>query len=216
MAVPKPSAISSSNEALVNKLAEATANNHTSANDKFSPTQVKNAKTHIKILLDSCKANGITDLGQIAYILGTVRRESNMGNLMIEKISDEKANTAYAKIIGNGDASSGDGARFKGRGYVQITGRANYAEWGDRLGVDLISNPDKAAEPAIAAKICVIGMKEGAYTKRAKLSDFINGSNRDFFNARKIVNPREIDRYPEKVKYIVAYAESYYKVLSGQ
>jgi hypothetical protein len=215
MAVPSVKIISPTNEVLLNKLVEATATNHTSGNDKFSSTQLRNSKSHIKVLLDACRNYGVTDLGQIAYVLGTVRRESNMGNLMLEMISDEKANTAYANIIGNGDAKSGDGAKFKGRGYVQITGRANYAEWGAKLGLDLINKPELAMEPTTASKICVIGMRDGAYTKRAKLSDFISGSKRDFFNARKIVNPREIDRFPEKVKYIVAYSESYYKVLSS-
>ena len=215
MAVPSVKIISPTNEVLLNKLVDATATNHTSSNDKFSSTQLRNSKSHIKVLLEACRSHGVTDLGQIAYVLGTVRRESNMGNLMLEMISDEKANAAYANIIGNGDASSGDGAKFKGRGYVQITGRANYAEWGSKLGLDLIKKPELAMEPTTAAKICVIGMKEGSFTKKAKLSDFISGSTRDFFTARKIVNPREIDRFPEKVKYIVAYAESYYKVLNA-
>ncbi|MCB1156925.1 MAG: hypothetical protein H7A25_20105 [Leptospiraceae bacterium] len=215
MAVPSYKPITVVSDDLVNRLVDATSKNHTSNNDRFMPSQLRESKGHIKILLNACKAHGVTDPGQIAYVLGTVRRESNMGNLMLEKVSDERANAAYANIIGNGDEASGDGARFKGRGYVQITGRANYAEWSQKLGVDLVENPDKAMEPSIAAKICVIGMRDGSYTKRAKLADFINASKRDFLNARKIVNPRELERYPAKAKLIVQYSESYFEVLSS-
>lgn len=49
-----------------------------------------------------------------------------------------------------GNTEPGDGARFIGRGWLQITGRANYREMGNRIGVDLEAAPDRAAEPAIA------------------------------------------------------------------
>ena len=45
---------------------------------------------------------------------------------------------------------SGDGKRFKGRGPIQLTGRSNYKKFGDLLGIDLISNPDRASDKDIA------------------------------------------------------------------
>lgn len=86
-----------------------------------------------------------------------------------------------------GNTQPGDGRRFKGRGYVQITGRSNYAKWSQRLGIDLINNPGLASNPAIAAKILVLGMRDGSFTG-VGLSNYINGSKQDFFNARRIVN----------------------------
>lgn len=60
------------------------------------------------------------------------------------------ANRAYAGRIGNGPESSGDGWRYKGRGLVQVTGRANYAECGRALGVDLVAAPELLETPALA------------------------------------------------------------------
>lgn len=65
------------------------------------------------------------------------------------------ANAAYANRIGNGDEAAGDGWRFRGRGIIQLTGRDNYRKHGDEIGVDLIAEPQRAAEPAIAAQLAL-------------------------------------------------------------
>ena len=54
-----------------------------------------------------------------------------------------------------GNTQPGDGRRFKGRGYIQLTGRANYIDVGRAIGVDLVNNPTRATEPAIAAKVAL-------------------------------------------------------------
>ena len=58
------------------------------------------------------------------------------------------ANRAYAGRLGNGDESSGDGWKYRGRGAIQVTGFANYSPCGTFLGIDLRSNPDLAAGDA--------------------------------------------------------------------
>ena len=58
-----------------------------------------------------------------------------------------------AKILGNKHA--GDGEKFHGRGYIQLTGRDNYRMAGTALGLDLLNKPELAADPATAAKIAV-------------------------------------------------------------
>ena len=52
-----------------------------------------------------------------------------------------------------GNTESGDGKRFKGRGPIQVTGRSNYRRFGDLLGVDLVSDPVRAAHPELAFRI---------------------------------------------------------------
>ena len=62
----------------------------------------------------------------------------------------EPASTLAATL---GNSEAGDGRRFKGRGPIQITGRANYRRFGDLLGTDLVSEPDRAALPELAFRI---------------------------------------------------------------
>jgi len=66
---------------------------------------------------------------------------------------DKKFAPKTAKILGN--KLPGDGELFKGRGFIQLTGRDNYMRAGKALGLDLINNPDQASEPNTAAKIAV-------------------------------------------------------------
>lgn len=61
------------------------------------------------------------------------------------------ANHVYAGRMGNGDEDSGDGFAFRGRGLIQLTGRANYRACGEALGVDLEGNPDWVSSPQYAA-----------------------------------------------------------------
>lgn len=55
---------------------------------------------------------------------------------------DKIANKVYASRMGNGDETSGDGAKFKGRGYIQLTGRDNYTALSKDTGVDFIGHPE--------------------------------------------------------------------------
>lgn len=65
---------------------------------------------------------------------------------------EELANFVYANRMGNGDEASGDGWKFRGRGLIQLTGKANYAECGEQIGVDLVANPNLLKQPEYAVK----------------------------------------------------------------
>ena len=87
-----------------------------------------------------------------------------------------------------GNTQRGDGYRFRGRGYVQVTGRRNYEVWKAKLGVDIVARPDIVSrDPVIAAAILVRGMKDGAFRGR-RLDQFVSDMRTDFFNARDVIN----------------------------
>lgn len=121
-----------------------------------------------------------TPLSFLAYMLATTYWETKHTMQPI----DEDGGDAYffrrydpkgsrpdiAKRLGN--TKPGDGALFHGRGLVQLTGRSNYDRVGDLIGVDLVSNPEKAKDPAIAARILHEGMTFGWFTSR-RLGQFL-------------------------------------------
>lgn len=55
------------------------------------------------------------------------------------------ANIVYSNRMGNGDKASGDGWKYRGAGYIQLTGKSNYKAFGDYIGVDLLKEPELVA-----------------------------------------------------------------------
>jgi len=72
-----------------------------------------------------------------------------------------------------GNTQRGDGFRYRGRGAIQITGRANYKKYGDLLGVDLVGNPDLAATPQYAFSTAGVFWKLNGLNELADVRDFI-------------------------------------------
>lgn len=71
-----------------------------------------------------------------------------------------------------GNTQPGDGARYHGRGYIQLTGRANYRAYGQKLGLPLEQNPDLALQPDVAARILARYMKDRGIDKLAEQGDW--------------------------------------------
>jgi len=62
--------------------------------------------------------------------------------LPYERKPEKIANKVYASRMANGSEASGDGYKFRGRGYIQLTGKDNYTQFGKAIGEDVLSNPD--------------------------------------------------------------------------
>lgn len=75
----------------------------------------------------------------------------NATALRIARKPEDIANLTYANRLGNGDATSGDGWRYRGRGLIQITGRANYEATSKAIGEDFVSQPEQLEHPHYAA-----------------------------------------------------------------
>jgi predicted chitinase len=137
-------------------------------------------------------ADDWTNLCQLSYGLATFMWETAHHFTPITEFGQPSyfdkydAGTPIGNMLGN--TQPGDGFRFRGRGYVQITGRANYQRIGSLLAVDLIGNPEQALDPAIAYRIAAGGMQHGWFTGR-KLAQYIpSDSGPQFQPARQIIN----------------------------
>jgi putative chitinase len=114
---------------------------------------------HEKFLIKTATAAGIKGT-ELAAFLSQVAHESHDFKSMVEyggsldfRKYDPKYAPRKAKILGN--TKAGDGAKYKGRGYIQITGRYNYGIAGKAIGIDLVNNPKLAEKPSVAAKIAI-------------------------------------------------------------
>jgi putative chitinase len=92
-------------------------------------------------------------LAQLAHESGQFRFMEEIWGPTPAQVRYEPQGTLAARL-GNTDA--GDGRRFKGRGPIQVTGRANYRRYGDLLGIDLVADPARAADPSVAFRIAAL------------------------------------------------------------
>ena len=110
---------------------------------------------------------GYTDKTERAMFLAQMAHET--GNFKYAEEIHDGSDYEGSKILGN--TEPGDGKRFKGRGYIQITGRWNYGHYGKKVGVDLIKNPELAADPKVAADIAVAYWNERVDRDAARRGD---------------------------------------------
>jgi predicted chitinase len=84
----------------------------------------------------------------------------------------KKYDPPHAVARGLGNKKKGDGFRYRGRGPIQLTGRANYIKYGQLLGVDLEGNPDLAAKPEYAFRTAGLYWKLNGLNELADVEDF--------------------------------------------
>ena len=101
-------------------------------------------------------------------------RDASEYNRQPEKI----ANVVYSNRMGNGDEESGDGWRFCGRGFIQLTGKSNYTACGTALGVDLSENPQYLETPEGAARSAGWFWSKNDLNKYADAGDIVSCTKR--------------------------------------
>jgi predicted chitinase len=116
---------------------------------------------------------------RLAAFLAQLAHESGQFRFMEEIWGPTAAQRRYEPVstlaTNLGNTEVGDGKRFKGRGPIQITGRANYRRFGDLLGTDLVANPARAALPELAFRIA------GLFWSKKGLNELADRATPDAF-----------------------------------
>ena len=156
----------------------------------FPGVPITNIKENLPFVLQALADAGLADKPMVLMALATIRAET--GNFTPLSEFKSKFNTApggppfglYDNRHDLGNQGPPDGDSFKGRGYIQLTGRSNYQIHGAAIGLgnQLIDNPKLANQPDIAAKLLAsfIKSKEQAIRNALKAGDLKK--------ARKLVN----------------------------
>jgi predicted chitinase len=130
----------------------------TNANTKLNVQPITNNPLE-SVLLKVAKSAGLYGaelaafMAQCAHETMDFKRLTEFGGSLDFRKYDPKYASKKAKTLGN--TQVGDGAKYKGRGFIQITGRYNYKTAGAELGIPLEKHPELAEDPATAAKIAV-------------------------------------------------------------
>lgn len=179
----------------------------------YLDTLSQEQKNNIATLVDESKKAGITNPNTIAGMLAIVSKESSFvpkeersyagtSNARIRKVfggkighlSDSELNSLKADpkrffdtVYGgrNGNAQD-EGYKFRGRGFNQLTFQGNYKKYGDLIGEDLVSNPDKVNNVRTAAKVLIAYNKAGidSLKRKGKLKEYNATDINDFKNTR--------------------------------
>ena len=140
------------------------------------PKAVKMPEAYNTLVAEMFNAEIITDLRSM-YFFAQMAHET-CGFKYIGELGGRSYFTRYDGRMGN--IVAGDGYKYRGRGWIQLTGKYNYTLYGQKLGIDLKNNPDLAGTPSIAAKVaCLYWTDHGCNA----LAD-----NRDFRTITKKIN----------------------------
>jgi peptidoglycan L-alanyl-D-glutamate endopeptidase CwlK len=149
-----------------------------------------NIESNLPFVLDALVPPQLADKPMILMALATICAET--GSFLPLSEGQSHFNTSpgghpfdlYDSRADIGNRGAPDGERFKGRGFIQLTGRANYALHGSAIGLDnqLIENPDLANIPGIAARLLASFLKTHEQRIRAALTA------NDLREARRLVN----------------------------
>ncbi|MDB5099743.1 MAG: hypothetical protein JWM80_4164 [Cyanobacteria bacterium RYN_339] len=127
-----------------------------------------NVKQNWPVISQALKEAGITDKAGVIAALATIGTE--VGSF--QPIPEYASGQEYEGRSDLGNTQPGDGVRYKGRGFIQLTGRANYESYGKKLGIDLVNNPDLALRPDVAAKVLAEYFKERNIPAKAQAGDW--------------------------------------------
>lgn len=155
----------------------------------FHPaTPLSNIVQHLPAVKQALREAGLVDREMVLMALATIRAETERFEPIEEGVSiynTEPGGYPFGLYDGRedlGNVQPGDGARHKGRGFIQLTGRENYRLTGKAIGVDLESHPDLATRSDIAAAVLAEFLRAREEEIREALEEG------DLRKARRLVN----------------------------
>ena len=118
---------------------------------KILPNAGRQAGVFVPVLNTAMSKYGIVTIARIAAFIAQVGHESGQLRYVREIWGPTAQQAGYEGRADLGNTVKGDGSKYRGRGLIQITGRANYAACGEALGLDLINQPELLEQPQHAA-----------------------------------------------------------------
>ncbi|MBD1918579.1 MULTISPECIES: peptidoglycan-binding protein [Cyanophyceae] len=157
----------------------------------FQGTPRANIETYLPPVLRALEKVGLGDRDMVLMALGTIRAETGSFVPISEyqsKWNTEDGGRPFGKydfrLEDLGNNAVGDGDKYKGRGFVQLTGKHNYGKFSAELGLGdrLLNEPDLANDPQIAADLLALFLKSKESPTRVALA------RKDYAKARRFVN----------------------------
>lgn len=131
---------------------------------------LENVRANWPLIERAIDQQGIDSLACRIAAIATVAVETGTFSPVRERGGPAYFTKMYEGRADLGNTEPGDGAKFRGRGYIQITGRLNYTNYGKAIGVDLVANPDLALDPAISAHVLALYFRQRNIPRLAELA----------------------------------------------
>lgn len=172
---------------------------------KATQSPLANVQKNWAFIEAAAKESGLTDIKSMVALVATIGAECHFACI------EERGPIEYFKKYDNvkvlGNNLLGDGYKYRGRGFIQLTGKYNYAKYGNLIGLPLETNPDLALDPKVAAKIMVAYFKDhgcDVWANRGhwlRVRELVNGK-------RKNAKPNGWDHFSEYVWSLLDVAHS--------
>lgn len=145
---------------------------------KATGARIDRAKEWLPFIVDAMKEFHIDTPQRQAMFLSQIGHESGGLHWVVEIWGPTEAQKRYEVRHDLGNTQTGDGFKYRGRGLLQTTGRANYKDTGDALGVDLLSQPELLGQPALAARSAAWFWSAHGLNEIADTGDFVLATRR--------------------------------------
>jgi predicted chitinase len=120
----------------------------------------------------ACLQAGLTDRASVIAVVATIATEVSTFEPINEFGSAQYFSEHYENRAELGNTQPGDGARYHGRGFIQLTGRGNYRSYGHKLGIPLEDEPERALEPEVAARLLAQYFADRGVAQAARKGDW--------------------------------------------